>query len=116
MVGNDVQEQAETVIAKCRQPGGMLIGRADLGIEHAVIGDVVAVRAAGRGLEIGRRIAVRDAQAGQVRHDRQGIPEPEAGMKLDAVGRLWGCPPAADLLEGRCEQPLGVSGVIGRGV
>ena len=102
--------------SKRRQPGGMFIGRADLGVEHAMIGDVIAVRTARRSLEVRRRIAVRDPQVGQEGHDRLRIHEPEAGMELDAVGGLWCCSPAADLFHGRGQQLLAVGAVISRGL
>ena len=87
MIGHDVQDQPQAVLAERLQPGVVLLGGPDLGVEQRVIGDVVAVRAARRGLEIGRGVAVGDAQVGQVGDDRRGVAEGEAGMELEAIRR-----------------------------
>ncbi len=108
VVGHDVQKQAKPVLAQSRQPRGMFVGRADLGVQHAMIGDVVAVGTAGGGLEIGRGVAVRDSQVGKVGDDGQCITEPEAGVKLDTVSGLRHSPPAGDFLERRGQQFIAV--------
>src|SRR5262249_33086186 len=66
----------------------LVAGRAaELGVDAPVIDDVVAVRAAGGGLEVGRRVDVAHAERGQVVGHRGGGLETEAGMQLEAVGR-----------------------------
>ena len=57
-----------------------------------MIDDVVAVSAAGPGLQVGRGVAVGDPQVAQIGHDRQGIAERESGVKLQPVSR-FGQPP-----------------------
>ena len=86
----------------------MVFRRADLGVELRVIGDVVTVVAARRGLQIGRSVAVGDAKLGKIGDDRGGISEGEAGMELEAIGRPRHRPPTGDPLAGRGEKFPGV--------
>jgi hypothetical protein len=58
----------------------------ELGIELAMIDDVVAVGAAGPSLEVGRQVGVADAQCLQVRRHVRHLFEAEAVMQLQAVG------------------------------
>ena len=76
------------VLVQGTDPLFVLFGGADLRVERAVIDDVVAVRAARPGLQVGRRIAVGDAQVVQIGHDRQRVAERESRVKLQAVGRF----------------------------
>src|SRR6266704_2773911 len=65
----------------------MRIGAAEFGVELAVVDDVIAVRAAGRGLQVRRAIEMADAQVSEIADDGRGIIEGEARMQLDTVGR-----------------------------
>ncbi len=57
----------------------------DLGIDPSVIEDIVAVRAAGASLEVGREIDVRDSQLRQVVDDRRRLFEVEIPVELEPV-------------------------------
>ena len=65
----------------------VVLRRADLGVERAVVDDVVPVRRAGARFEIRRRVDVRDAQRGEIRHERRRVGEAEAGVELQPVRR-----------------------------
>ena len=63
----------------CRRP-------AELGVDRVVIADIVPVRAAGVGCEVGRRVACAGTELCEIRRQvRSGI-ECEAGVELKAVG------------------------------
>ena len=76
------------MVAQGLDPGGIVVVGADLGVEQLVVGDVVTVRAAGPGLQVGRGIDMRDAQVAQIGNDGNRVPKGEAGMKLQAIGRF----------------------------
>jgi hypothetical protein len=61
-----------------------------------MIGDVVAVQAAGPRLQIGRGVTVGDAEIVQVRHESVGGSEGEAGVELEAIRRLRKAHASAD--------------------
>ena len=88
VVGHGVEDLAQPGVAQGGDPGLVVLLGADLGVEAAVVDDVVAVRAAGPGLQVRRGIAVGDAQVAQVGHDGRGVAEGEAGVELEAVGRF----------------------------
>ena len=56
------------------------------GLSGPVIDDIVAVLAAGPGLQVGRGVAMRDAELGEVRRDAGGIAKREVGVELEPVG------------------------------
>ncbi len=114
MVGYDVQDQPQAMIPERLQQREVLLRRPDFGVEQLMIGDVVAVRTTRRGLEIGRGVAVRYAQVGQIGNDRRGVAEGEAGMELEAVRRLRHGAPPPEFLARRGEQLGGIGGVIRR--
>ena len=93
VVRHDVEHDPEAVLAAGRDHRVEVGLRAELGVEPAVVDDVVAVRRAGRGLQVRRAVQVRHAEVGQVRHDRRRVGEAEARVvvsrrpQLDAVGR-----------------------------
>ena len=51
-----------------------------------MVDDVVAVRRAGCGLQVGRAVQVRHAEVGEVRHRLLRVGEGEARVELQAVG------------------------------
>jgi hypothetical protein len=55
---------------------------ADLGIERAVIDDVVAVQASRAGLEIGRTVHVGDTERGEIRHELGRARKRELAIEL----------------------------------
>ena len=88
VVGDDVEDLPQAVFVKSRHPGLVILRGTDFRIETGVIGDVVAMSASGPGFQIRRRVNVRDAEIVQVRDDRPGVTEGEAGMELETVGGL----------------------------
>jgi hypothetical protein len=64
----------------------MILLRAELRIEARVIGDVVAVHAAGPRLEDRRSVDVADVEPRQIRHGARGVSESEFVIELQAVG------------------------------
>src|SRR2546423_15641222 len=58
---------------------------AQLAAEPGVVYDVVPVRAAGRRLEIGRRVEMADAECGEIIRDARRLVEPELRVQLQAV-------------------------------
>ncbi len=58
---------------------------AELGIELAEVAGVVAMRAAGLCFEQGRGVNVTNTQFAEIRHQRVGIMEGEAAMKLQPI-------------------------------
>ena len=85
MIGNQVEHQAQAAFAERGGEGLQVRLRANLGVELREIAHVVAVGAAGPGLEQGRGVHVTDAQRLQVRHQCRGLPEREAAMELEPV-------------------------------
>jgi hypothetical protein len=86
VVRHDVDDVSHVVRAQRGDESLEIRECADLGVESVVVHDVVAVRAAGAGAEVGRAVHVADAECRQVRHDRRGLAEGEAGVQLQAVG------------------------------
>src|SRR5262249_13663632 len=87
---------------------------AEVGAETAVVGDVVAVAAAGAGLQNGRGVAVADAQGVQIRDEVAGVAEGEVAVELEAVGRRRDATQRKGVLEdgvgeGRCRAGLAES-------
>src|SRR5262249_23476592 len=88
VIGNDVEDVPHPLFAQRGREGGVTGLVADLGIERAMIDDVVAVLAAGPCLQVGRGVAVRDPEIVQVRHQRSGIAEAELAVQLESIRRL----------------------------
>ncbi len=86
VVGDDVHDQAEAVLA-CRR-GQRAQGRlaAEFLPDAGVVDDVVAVEGAGRGLQDGGEVEVGDAERGEVGDGCLGCGERETGLQLQAVG------------------------------
>ncbi len=88
VVGNDVEDLAHAVGMQGLDPGFIVRLGADFRIEGLVIGDIVAVLAAGPGFEIGGRITVGDAQVVKIGDEGEGIAKRKAGVKLQAIRRI----------------------------
>ena len=86
VIGNDVEHLSEPDAAQ--RFGEPRVSRrpAELAVHRARIDDVVAVRAALRGLQVRGAVEVADAEGGQIVRDRRGRGEVEAGVELDAIG------------------------------
>ncbi len=63
------------------------VAAAELDADPGVVEDVVAVGGAGHGLQHRGEVEVADAEVAEVRRDRFGVGEGEAGVQLEAVGR-----------------------------
>ncbi len=105
VVGHDVEDLAQAVFVQGRDQRLVIRVRADFRVEALVVGDVVAVHAAGPRLQVRRGVQVRDAQVAQVRDDGRRVAEREALVELQAVGRL-GQAASADLLHDLRQQPF----------
>ena len=86
VVRHEVEDLAEAIGLQGRVHAGIGVCIAKLVVERIVVHDVVAVRAAGPRLEIGRGIEVADAKLGQVGREPGSIVEAEVGRELQAVG------------------------------
>ena len=82
----------------------VILKRADLGIQNRKIDDIVSVRASRPRLEIWRGITMCNTQVRQIGHDRLGVPEGEAGMKLEPIGRFRKTPLRGDPSSGFLQQ------------
>jgi hypothetical protein len=86
VVRHNVQHLPEAVAPERRDHVAEGVRVTEIGIEAAMVDDVVAVRAARARRQIGRRIDVADAEPCQVRRQRCGLGEAEARAELQAVG------------------------------
>ena len=68
VVGHDVDDQAHAALLQALGECGELFLRTDFGIEASVVGDVVAVHAAGMGHQKRGGVAVGDSQIVQIRN------------------------------------------------
>ncbi len=59
--------------------------RTDFGIEAGVVGDVVAMHAAGMSHEERRGVAVGDSQIVEIFHDRSGLAKSKCQIQLETV-------------------------------
>ncbi len=86
VIGHDVDHQAHTALLEAFREFGELFFRADFGIEAGVIGDVVAVHAAGMGHQERRGVAVGDSQIIQIRDYRGSLGKCKTQVELKAIG------------------------------
>ncbi len=87
MVGDDVEDQTETVLFQRVREAQEALLATQFRIDPGVVDDVVAMgRARPRCLH-GRGIDMADAEPCEIGQDRDRIVEGEAGMELQAVGR-----------------------------
>ncbi len=86
MIGHDIGNLPHAMIFQSRAEIAEIDRRADLGIESAMVDDVVAVLAARARAQVRRTIDVAYAQFGQVGHQCRRIAEVEAGVKLQPIG------------------------------
>ncbi len=82
MVGNYVDHLAQAARRQRIEEALVSLGAAQFVVDPTVIDDVVAVGAAGRGLQVRRCVDVADTQLGQVAGDVGRRIEPEAFMEL----------------------------------
>ena len=86
VVGHDVDHQAHAALLQAFGEFGELFLRADFGIEAGVVGDVVAVHAAGMGHQERRGVAVGDSQIVQIGDDRGGLGKGKTLIELKTIG------------------------------
>ncbi len=87
VVGNEIENQPHRAGAQGIAEAYEVVPVADLRVESVVIGDVVAVLAAGARLQEGRGIDVADAERVEIGNGVEGVPEREVGTQLEAIGR-----------------------------
>ena len=86
VIRHDVDDPAHAELA---EPGEEPLVRrvvADLGAHPAVVEDVVSVGAPRPGLEVGRQVAIADAQAVEIVDDPGDVVEPELPVDLNPIG------------------------------
>ena len=86
VVRDEVQEHAESVGAQPRREQVEAVAAAEFRIHLAVVGDVVPVRAAGRGREDRRQVEIRDPQVAEVGEQAREVRECEPAVQLHPVG------------------------------
>ncbi len=95
VVGHDVEYLAEADFAEPAAESLMRRAAAEFLVDLAMVDDVVAVHAVGRGLQIRRAVDVADAERAQVVGNCRGIVEREAFVQLQTVScaghSLHGC-------------------------
>ncbi len=87
VVRNDVEDLAQAGGPERRAHPGMALGAPELPVDVGGVDHVVAVRAARRGLQIGRSVQMGHTQVAQVPGDRRHLVETEAGAELHPIGR-----------------------------
>ena len=91
MIGHDVQNSPEFVIAEGPDHRREIIFRPEFRIQFVMIGDVIAVHAARPRLENRREVDVTDAELREVRRDGRRITKTKAGVQLQTIGRARKC-------------------------
>ena len=86
VVGDDVEHLPEPRAPQRLRQSRVAGGPAELSVHGARIDDVVAVRAALRGLQVWRAVEMADAERREVVGDRRRRGEVEAGVELDPIG------------------------------
>ncbi len=91
VVGNNIEHQAHAMRLQLTGEAAEIIQGANLGVELIVVGDVVAVQAAGTRLEQRRGVNMGDAQALKVRHKLPRLLQAKARVKLQTVRSQRAC-------------------------
>jgi hypothetical protein len=86
VVGDDVEHVSEPDAGERGDQTPERWLAAELVVQTSMVDDVVAMRAAGRRLQVWRAVEVADAEGREVVCDRRGIVEREAGVQLHAIG------------------------------
>jgi hypothetical protein len=110
VIGNEIDEQPQAVGAERPRQGVEIAHGANLGIQLAVIGDVVAVGAAFAGGEDRRAVAVADAQITQIGRERLEVAKRERVAELNAIrgNRDPQGPSTAHVAAGRVPEVAGI--------
>ena len=86
VIGNEVDHVPEAERLEPSHESRVSLGAAELGVDRVVVGDVVAVRAAGARREVRRGVARADAELRQILDELRGGVEREASMQLETIG------------------------------
>ena len=86
VVGHQVHDVPHAARFQRLDPAPVVGIGPDVRVEARRIGDVVAMRAARHRLEIGRRVAIADAERVEIVDDGAGVAEGEATVELQAIG------------------------------
>ena len=87
MVGNDIDDQPHGALLQALSKRSKFFFRTDFGIEARVVGDVVAVQAAGMCHQKRRGVAVCNSQIVQVVHYRGRLAKSKCQVQLKPIGR-----------------------------
>ncbi len=85
VVWHHVEHVPHAARAQRLDPGPVVFFAADVGIETRRIDDVVAVRAAGDGLQVRRGVRIGDAERVEIVDDRPRVTECEAAVELQSI-------------------------------
>jgi hypothetical protein len=89
VVGHEIQNLPQPVSVQGVAEGDERRLVADLRVEGIVVDDIVAVHAAGPGLEVGRGIDVAHAEALKIWSHAFGIRKGKVFVELQAISRSW---------------------------
>jgi len=87
VVGDDVHQQAHAAFPQAFGEFSELFLRTNFGIEASMVGDVVAVHAAGMGHQERGGIAVCDSQIVQIRNHSGCLGKGKPQIELQTIGR-----------------------------
>jgi hypothetical protein len=82
MVRDEISDVSEAVRLEYRTQALVVGFVAEIAVETAMLADVVAVRAAGLGLEVRRVIALGGSQLRQIRHQIPSLGKAEVAIEL----------------------------------
>ena len=85
VVGHNVHDQTHAALLQALSEFGELFLRTDFGIEASVVGDIVAVHAAGVGHQERGGVAVCDPQIVQIRNYSRGLVKCKTQIELKAI-------------------------------
>ena len=87
VVGHDVHQQTHAALPQAFGEFGELFLRTNFGIEASMVGDVVAVHAAGMGHQKRGGVTVRDSQIVQIRNYSGCLGKGKTQIELKTIGR-----------------------------
>ena len=87
VIGNNVEQQSQTLALQLRREAGKALVAAKLGVEAVVPRDIVPVHAVRPGFEDGRGVKVSDAELVEIAHDCLCVGKGEVFVHLHPVGR-----------------------------
>src|SRR5258708_12877108 len=85
MVRHEVENLAKTVRLQRVDHRLEIVLAAEFGVERVMVHDVVAMRASGPRLQVGRRVEMTDPKRGEIRHEPGGLRESEILRQLHTI-------------------------------